>query len=94
MYENEVEKVDEEIVPLAENLQKDKCNAPQQSLEENKPSSISKVSHQAPFVIFLKPLKPLVITTKITGRHQALLFRFSSYPRVKRLIYCSCMYVH
>ena len=65
MYDDEAEKKDEKITPLAKNLQKDKCKTPQQPSEEEKSSGKSKVSSQAPYVISLKPLKPLVITTKV-----------------------------
>ena len=68
MYEGEKE--EEEIAPLAENLQKDKGKAPQKSPEENKPSGKSEESSQPPFVISLKNPKPLVITTKVKKAKQ------------------------
>src|SRR5579862_2458684 len=68
MYEGEKE--EEEIAPLAENLQKDKGKAPQKSPEENKPSGKFEENSQSPFVISLKNPKPLVITTKVKKAKQ------------------------
>ena len=45
MYKDEKEKEEEEIAPFAENLQKDKGKAPQQSPEENKHSDESEDSN-------------------------------------------------
>ena len=60
----EKEEEEKEIVSFAENLQKDKGKAPQHSPEVNKPSGKIEESNQPPFIISLKPSKPLVITTK------------------------------
>src|SRR5579862_9853242 len=68
MYEGEKE--EEEIAPLAENLQKDKGKAPKKSPEGNKPSGKFEESSQSPFVISLKNPKPLVITTKVKKAKQ------------------------
>ncbi|KAJ8624186.1 hypothetical protein MRB53_032716 [Persea americana] len=64
MYKDEKEKEEEKIASFADNLQKDKGKAPQQSMEENKPSGKPEESNPSPFVISFKSSKPLVITTK------------------------------
>ena len=70
MYKGKKEEEDEEIAPFAKNLQKDKGKAPQQSPEENKPSDKTEESGRSPFVISLKPSKPLVILTKAKKARQ------------------------
>ena len=60
MYKDEKEEKEEEIASFVENLQKDKGKALQQSPEENKSSDKSEESNQSPFVVSLKPSKPLV----------------------------------
>ncbi|XXG53350.1 hypothetical protein AAC387_Pa03g1453 [Persea americana] len=64
MYRDEKEEKEEQITYFAGNLQKDKGKAPQQSLEENKPSGKSEESNPSPFVVSFKSSKPLMITTK------------------------------
>ncbi|XXG73202.1 hypothetical protein AAC387_Pa07g2161 [Persea americana] len=64
MYKDEKEKEEEKIASFADNLQKDKGKAPQQSSEENKHSGKSRESNPSPFVVSFKSSKPLVITTK------------------------------
>ena len=70
MYEGEKEEEEKHTASFAENLQKDKGKAPQQSPEENKPSGKFEESIQTPFIISLKPSKPLVITTKVKKAKQ------------------------
>ena len=63
-YTRTKKKEQEEIAPFAENLQKDKGKAPQQSPEEKKPSGKSEESNQSPIIVSLKPSKLLIIITE------------------------------
>ena len=59
MYKGEKEEKEEKITSFADNLQKDKGKAPQQSSEENKPFGKPEESNPSPFVVSFKSSKPL-----------------------------------
>ncbi|KAJ8627667.1 hypothetical protein MRB53_020974 [Persea americana] len=76
MYKDEKEKEEEKITSFAGNLQKDKGKAPQQSLEENKPSDKFEENNPSPFVVSFKSSRPLVITTKAKKTKQKIRGKF------------------